>query len=418
MRILMLSNLYPPYAAGGAEILASDIAAGLERLGHEVLVLTSSHGLNQAKQDGRVWRILREFPVAHFNQSRSIAQQFNQLYSYYRRYHCAANARALRRIVSAVKPDVLYVWEITGIGVTSLLKSIRTLNIPTVFHLGSYWLLYAGSPETEQSRLRLRKLKRWLIGSFPTPRAASFIAVSETVKRKYVEAGFNPESIETIYNGIDPLFFDVPLAGRAAVKERYSLLFTGRLRLEKGVFVILKALDLLLHQARGAFSVHLNIFGSGDKVYIDELQTFLRERNLEEVVTFYGWIPQQELLAFYDSSDIMLVPSLWQEPFGLVVAEAMARGLPVIASDIGGPAEIITHEVDGILVAPGDERALAEAMKQLLMNPQKRRQLGQAARKAVEERFTIEENARRVEQHLQRVVQGVGCPAFSIALQQ
>jgi len=201
----------------------------------------------------------------------------------------------------------------------------------------------------------------------------------------------------------------MPLAERSAVKERYSLLFTGRLRLEKGVFVILKALDLLLHQAQVTFSIHLNIFGSGDKVYIDELQTFLRERNLEEVVTFHGWIPQQELFAFYDSSDIMLVPSLWQEPFGLVVAEAMARGLPVIASDIGGPAEILTHEVDGILVAPGDERALAEVMKQLLLNPQKRRQLGQAARKAVEERFTIEENARRVEQHLQRVVQGVGC---------
>jgi glycosyltransferase involved in cell wall biosynthesis len=406
MRILILSNLYPPCAAGGAEILASDIAAGLERLGHEVLVLTSSHGLNHVKQDGRVWRILREFPVAHFNQSRSIAQQFTQLYNYYRRYHCPANARALRHIVSAVKPDVLYIWEITGIGVTSLLKSIGNLNIPTVFHLGSYWLLYAGSPETEQSRLRLRKLKQWLIGSFPTPLAASFIAVSATVKRKYVEAGFSPESIETIYNGIDPLFVDLPLAERPVIKERYSLLFTGRLRLEKGVFVILKALDLLLHQARGACSVHLNICGSGDKVYIDELQSFLRERNLAEVVTFHGWLPQQELVAFYDSSDIMLVPSLWQEPFGLVVAEAMARGLPVIASDMGGPAEIITHDADGILVSPGDEQALSEAIKQLLVNPQKRRQLSQAARATVEERFTIEENVRLVERHLQRAIQG------------
>lgn len=406
MRILMLSNLYPPHAAGGAEILASDIAAGLERLGHEVQVLTSSHGLDHVQQDGPVWRLLREFPVAHFDQSRSITQQFAQLYNYYRRYHCPANARALRRIVSAVKPDVLYVWEITGIGVTSLLKTIRNLNIPTVFHLGSYWLLYASSPETEQSRLRLRKLKRWLIGGFPTPRAASFIAVSAVVKRKYVEAGFSPECIETIYNGIDPLFLALPLKERPAVKERYRLLFTGRLRLEKGVYIILKALDLLLRQASGAFTVHLDIFGSGDKVYIDELQSFLRQRNLAEVVTFHGWLPQQELIAFYDSSDIMLVPSLWQEPFGLVVAEAMARGLPVIASDIGGPAEIITHDLDGILVSPGDEHALSEAIKQLLMNPQMRRRLSQAARITVEERFTIEENASLVERHLQRVAQG------------
>jgi glycosyltransferase involved in cell wall biosynthesis len=403
VRILLLSNLYPPYAAGGAEILASDIAAGLERLGHEVMVLTSSHGLTRAGQDGGVWRILREFPVAHFDQRHSFARQFNKLYNYYRRYHCPANARDLRRVVSAVKPDVLYVWEITGVGVTSLLKSIADLNIPTVFHLGSYWLLYAGSPETEQSRLRLRNLKRWLIGSFPTPRTASFIAVSATVKRKYVEAGFSPESIEAIYNGIDPRFFDLPLAERPAnnvLKGRFHLLFTGRLRLEKGVFVVLKALDLLVNESREAFPVHLNIFGSGDKVYIDELQSFLQARHLTEVVTFHGWVPQDELIVYYDCSDIMLVPSLWQEPFGLVVAEAMARGLPVIASDIGGPAEILTHDVDGILVSPGDEHALAAAIKQLLENPDKRERLSQAARAAVRERFTIAENVRLVERHL------------------
>ncbi|MFL5660139.1 MAG: hypothetical protein ACJ8BW_02175, partial [Ktedonobacteraceae bacterium] len=67
MRILLLSNLYPPYTEGGAEILASDVAAGLERLGHEVLVLTSSHGITEARQDEHIWRILQEFPVAHFD---------------------------------------------------------------------------------------------------------------------------------------------------------------------------------------------------------------------------------------------------------------------------------------------------------------------------------------------------------------
>jgi glycogen synthase len=409
MRILLLSNLYPPHAAGGAEILASDIAAGLELRGHEVVVLTSSHGLAGAGQDERVWRVLREFPVAHFDRRRSFARQFNKLYNYYRRYHCPANARALRRAVSTVKPDVLYVWEVTGIGVTSLLKAMADLAVPTVFHLGSYWLLYAGSPETEQTRLRLQNLKRWLIGSFPMPRTASFIAVSATVKRKYVEAGFRPESIEVIYNGIDPRFFDQPAAERPAVgalKGRFNLLYSGRLRLEKGVLVALKALNLLLGEAKGAYPIHLNIFGSGDKVYLDELHSFLRVRHLTERVTFHGWVPQEELLAYYDCSDIMLVPSLWPEPFGLVVAEAMARGLPVIASDIGGPAEILTHEADGILVPPGDEHALAAAIKQLLGDAKKRGQLGQAARASVRDRFTNEVNVRLVERHVQRVVRG------------
>lgn len=407
MRILMLSNLYPPYAVGGAEILASEVAAGLERLGHEVLVLTSSHGLEKPERDGRVWRILRDFPVAHFHSSQTVAQQFRQVRNYYRRYHCPANGRDLRRIVSDVRPDVLYIWEITGIGVTSLLKSLAKLNIPTVFHLGSYWLLYAGSPETEQSRLRLRKLKQWLIGRFPALPSASFIAVSATVKGRYVEAGFDAERIEVIYNGIDPLFFDMPRIERSdGKKEHYNLLFTGRLRLEKGVLIILKALDLLRYQMGGTFPLHLDILGSGDKIYIDELQTFLHERNLAEAVSFRGWIPQRELLTYYDTSDIMLVPSLWQEPFGLVVAEAMARGLPVIASDVGGPAEIITRDADGILVPPGEEQALAAAIKQLLEHPEKREQLSRAAQVSAKERFTIGENVRLVERHLRRTVQG------------
>lgn len=410
MRILLLSNLYPPYTEGGAEILASDVAAGLERLGHEVQVLTSSHGLTEARQDGHIWRILQEFPVAHFDQRRLVVRQFNHIYNYYRRYRCPANARELRRIVSATSPDLLYIWEVTGIGVTSLLKALADLNVPTVFHLGSYWLLYAGSPETEQSRLRLRKLKQKLIGTFPLPKAASFIAVSATVKQRYIEAGIDPESIEVIYNGIDPHFFDLPLTRReasSATEGCCRLLFIGRLRMEKGVFVILKALDLLMNErgrrGKGVPPIHLDIFGSGDKMYIDELLAFIHERHLTEVVILHGWVPQEELISYYDRSDIMLVPSLWQEPFGLVIAEAMARGLPVIASKLGGPAEILTHNLDGLLVPAGDEHALASAIEQLLENPDKRKQLSQAARTTARERFTIEENARLVEQHLWRV---------------
>ena len=188
-----------------------------------------------------------------------------------------------------------------------------------------------------------------------------------------------------------------------------QLLFVGRLRDEKGILVILKALDLLLNepneQASMKHRLHLNIFGTGDKTYINELQTFLQEKHLTEVVTFHGKVPQDELIRHYDSSDITLVPSLWQEPFGLVIAEAMARELPVIASNVGGPAEILTHEVNGLLIEPGDERALTAAITQLIEQPEKRARLAQAARITVQERFTIEENAKRVEQHLLRAIQ-------------
>lgn len=438
MRILLLSNLYPPFVEGGAEILAGDIAAGLERLGHEVIVLTSSYGLSKPQHDGKIWRSLQPAPPVYFDRQRSFWSQLNQPFNYYRRYHNAANARTLRQVVAATTPDMLYIWEITGIGVNSLLKVLPDLNIPIVFHLGSYWLLYARSPQTEQSRLRLRWLKQRLIGTVPELTWTSLIAVSATVKQEYVRSGFDPKRIEVIYNGIDPRFLTLPRSA-SNEEEAFQLLFVGRIRVEKGILVLLKALDLLIHEmnspdmlsAKQADShytatsithemhdsvmlseakhldsppLHLHIFGDGDETYVSELKIFLHEKGLTEIVTFHGKVPQDELIQHYDRCDLMLVPSLWQEPFGLVVAEAMARGLPVIASNVGGPAEILTHEINGLLVEAGNERALASAINQLIKDPEKRKRFGQTARSTVQQRFVIEENASRVEQHLQRAL--------------
>jgi glycogen synthase len=411
VRILLLSNLYPPHVQGGAEILAADVAAGLEKLGHEVLVLTSSEDLHKEQQDGHIWRTLSSAPPAHFDRHRPLWQQFNLPLNYYRRYHCPTNAAELRRVIAVTQPDVLYIWEITGIGVISLLKALPDLKLPIVFHLGSYWLLYAQSPETEQSRLHLHRLKQWLIGSLPPLHWTSFIAVSATVKQQYVQRGFDSERIEVIYNGIDSRFLTLPPVddSRDNIHGPLQLLFVGRLRVEKGVLVILKALERLVRESgladMATLSLHLNIFGTGDQVYVDELQRFLQEKNLTHLVTFHGRVSQDELISYYDRSHIMLVPSLWQEPFGLVIAEAMARGLPVIASHVGGPAEILTHQVDGLLVEPGDEQILAAAIRQLIEDPGRRKQLGQAARTTVRERFTIEQNAKGVEQHLLRAIQ-------------
>lgn len=407
MRILLLSNLYPPHVQGGAEILAGEIASGLERLGHEVVVLSSWYGLPEGQQDGRTWRTLHNASAVHFDKHRPVWRQLNLLSTYYCQFHNARNMQELHHVITATKPDVLYIWEITGIGINSLLSELTKLTMPIVFHLGSYWLQYAISPQTEHSRLHLRWFKKLLIGSVPQMTYTSLIAVSESVKQEYVQMGCDPERIEVIYNGIDSRFLELPKPTKTeglSVSRDFQLLYAGRLRVEKGVIVILKALDVLLNEM-GKQGFHLNIFGDGDDVYIGELQAFLSEKQLSQAVTIHGKVPQDELIRHYDDSDIMLVPSLWKEPFGLVVAEGMARGLPVIASDIGGPAEIILHGENGLLIEPGNERALASAILQLSEKPEERKRLSQAARTTVRKHFTIEESARRVQQHLLRAVQ-------------
>lgn len=419
MRILLLSNLYPPYIRGGAEITAGDIASGLRDKGHEVIVLTSWYGLPKALREGSIWRTLRCAEPAHFNVRSSIMEKLNKLNHYYLQYHCPENAQELRKAIATAKPDLLYIWEINGIGIISLLKALQEFTIPIVFHLGSYWWQYIHSPQTEYSHLRLRKLKQIVIGSVPPLTYTSLIAVSRAVKQEYVQAGCDPERIEIINSGIDPRFMDLPRTAQFNSKDLTNqvdnpyadnkglhLVYAGRIRVEKGILVILKALDMLVNE-QGKQDLHLSIFGEGDEVYISELQAFLKEKHLTQVVTFHGKVPQDDLIQCYDLSDVMVVPSLWQEPFGLVIAEAMARGLPVIASDVGGPAEMITHGVDGLLFEPGDEQALSLAITRLLEQPEERERLAKAAYKTVRSRFTRDENVRRAEQHLLRAVHEV-----------
>jgi glycogen synthase len=410
MRILLLSNLYPPHVLGGAEIVARDFAAGLEELGHDLAILTSSYGLSRKQQEGQTWRTLGFTPAAHLDRGRPLWQQLHLVRDYYRFFHSPANVKELQRAIAEIRPDVLYIWEITGLGVNTMLGALGAAKLPVVFHLESYWWQYVRSPETEQTRLRARRLKQALIGAVPALPCTSMIAASEAVKQEYVAADCDPARIEVIYNGIDARFLDIPQARRGASDTEtrpIELIYVGRLCDEKGVLVLLKALHVLVHE-QGREQLHLNIFGDGDAAYIRELHAFLAEKQLASCVTFHGRVPQNVLIEHYDRSGILLAPSLWKEPFGLVIAEAMARGLPVISSNIGGPAEIITHGVDGLLAEPGDELALASTIARLVEHAGERARLSQAARITVAERFLAQKNTQRIAQHLQRAIEDYG----------
>jgi glycogen synthase len=411
MRILLVSNLYPPHILGGAEIVARDFAVQLEKLGHDVFILTSAYGLDKPEQDGHTWRTLHYTPAAHIDRQRPLWRQGHLLIDYYRYFHYAANARELQRAITSIQPDVLYIWEITGLGLISMLEALNAVTLPIVYHLESYWLQYALSPQTEQTRLRTRKLKQFLIGSVPFPKYTALIAASSAVKDEYCQIGCDAARIEVIYNGIDERFLAAlpTRTQHAGQTSATRLIFAGRLYEEKGVSILLQALTLLVNRQEQQSFV-LDIFGDGDEAYVKELYCFVQENHLDSLVMFHGKVPQDELIQQYDRADIMLIPSIWKEPFGLVVAEAMARGLPVITTNIGGPAEIVTHEVDGLLVEPNNAQALADVISRLAADPVLRAKLAAATRITVQDRFTSAANAERIAHYLQQSCAGVGAP--------
>jgi glycosyltransferase involved in cell wall biosynthesis len=171
------------------------------------------------------------------------------------------------------------------------------------------------------------------------------------------------------------------------------LICVGRLNAWKGQDDLLRAAALL--RDRGV-RVEVEIVGevfAREHQFRERLVALTRELGLEDRVRLLG--ERRDALELVARADIAVVPSAAPEPFGMVVVEAMALGRPVVATDAGGPREIVTHGVDGLLVPPRDPTALAAAIEQRVADPQAARALGAAAH-VTARRFTSSALATRV----------------------
>jgi spore coat protein SA len=168
----------------------------------------------------------------------------------------------------------------------------------------------------------------------------------------------------------------------------FLILFVGKLIAWKGVDVAIKALSKLPSNAE------LIVVGEGEAA--EELEQLAAQIGIANRTHFLGG--HRNVEPFMQSADCFLCPSIWEEAVGLVNLEAMASGLPVVASRIGGIPEYISHGTTGLLFEPGNHEQLAEQLQYLMDNPEVSRELGRAARAEVVERFSIE---RRVPQYVE-----------------
>jgi glycosyltransferase involved in cell wall biosynthesis len=210
--------------------------------------------------------------------------------------------------------------------------------------------------------------------------------VREQFMRRYpdIPAG----RLFTIHNGIEPSRFKVrepdPDAGAPVIG------FHGRWVEKKGIHVLLEALRIL---TRGGREFRALIAGGPDFPEVTATSSGMGERIVAAAreipgVQLPGTIPYAGIPDLLSRVDIGVVPSIYEEPFGIVVLEYLASGIPVVASNVGGIPEIVDDAV-GILVPPGDAEALAGAIERLLDDPDARLRMGREGRRRVEERFTL-----------------------------
>jgi glycosyltransferase involved in cell wall biosynthesis len=402
VRLLFVSNFYPPGHIGGFEENCHDVTQCLRTLGHEVTVLTSD-GASETAGDGsvrRALRLLRRYsPEGPPRPLESIDQLRVDVH----------NSRILTSVVDELSPDSVVFWN--GEGLSRAVLAAVPPRIPTAFYALDLWLATRIARETASSPPAIRAIYRIGAGRLgastgPIP-TANIVFCSEALASQFAERGINPGNSEVIHLGIpldDFVSADSTPGGRDSTDESNRLLFVGRIGPEKGLLTLIEALSKV-RTHHGFQRATLTIAGKiSDHSFGVELEGAIAEARLGPNVHIVGGIPRVELPSLYTTHHLLVLPSTWVEPFGLVLVEAMACGLPVLAPDRGGPAEIVHDGYNGTLFKAGDPRDLADKIERCLSNPERVTALAKTARSEVAGRFSVSVQARKLASYLARLV--------------
>lgn len=235
------------------------------------------------------------------------------------------------------------------------------------------------------------------------------IVISEFVRSEMDKSGVPAHKMVVLPNPVLPevLANDV----RAHVRKRFGIpddvkmfgIF-GRIVEWKGQKEFLQAAQLVLHEIKHSKALIVGDISDGEGSYLRDLHQFLLRTGLQDRVIFTGYV--RNVAELYSAIDVLVHTSIEPEPFGLVITEAMAYGVPVVASSLGAPQEIIDDTYDGYLVHPKDTSKLASTISTLLKNDSLRAEMGARAKKKVLQTYDAEKYARNIEDLYWQVLNG------------
>jgi glycosyltransferase involved in cell wall biosynthesis len=216
------------------------------------------------------------------------------------------------------------------------------------------------------------------------------IAVSDYLRQELIASGLAPHRVVTVHNAIDPdVFVSAVCTDRRKVRAELGIepnapvvLTVGRLNPEKGHRYLLESTRLAFRHIS-----NLRVLVVGEGPLRERLEAMAHSLHLDAVVSFLGW--RDDVASLMAASDLFVLPST-RESFGLVILEALALGIPVIATRVGGVPEVIRTDETGILAEPRDAEALARAMIWALTSPAQAGQLARQGQAMVRQRFSVE----------------------------
>ncbi|GBD10682.1 Alpha-D-kanosaminyltransferase [bacterium HR23] len=364
MRILMVAHHWHPHL-GGLEVVARELATRLVHRGHQVTVVTSTVGAPHTNCQGPRW----DCPVYRVPAWDALERWWGIPYPLF----SPALLPILRRLVPA--HDVVLVH--THIFASSVAGALmaRRFGKPLVVYQHTPFIQYP-FPWSLVERGADLFLGRWPL------RWATRLVANSHASACYVQALTPGRPVEVIYPGVDTERFSpvASTAERQALRRRLGLPTDAFIALSAGRITYKKGLDTLVDACtalQGASDMLVVIVGDGPDR--SALERRAQARGLS-CVRFVGAVPFDAMPSLYRSANIFVLPSRTGEGFGLVLLEALASGLPVIATTNGGPAEVVHNGHNGLLVPPEDPLALAHAIRRLKEDTALAQRMGEHAR--------------------------------------
>ncbi len=420
MRILFVSNYFPPEARGGYELWCQETALRLARSRHSVAVLTSRSSRTVFEAQNGAVEVFRKLRLQVTGDLKSTLLRFALRARLERE-----NLVAVEETLSTFKPDVALAWGLWNVPRSVPHELERRLPGRMAYYLSDYWpalppafVQQLNAPARRPllqfpKRLAALPVNTWMnrAGSAPL-RFEHPICVTSAVRRSLVEAGIPIDHAQIVYGGTDLDEFGSRSIPRRPDGRPLQAVFLGRLTSDKGVHTAIEAMAHLLRDAPE--TAELDIYGQGDAEYEAMLRSLIRRHALEQHVRLRGSVSRRDLPAVLSRYEILIFPSEWEEPFGRVITEAMAAGLCVVGTCTGGAAEILVGEENGLTFPVGDARALSTQLHRLAGNDTLRRRLAEAGRRQVRERFSLDRMVGEIESFLARLARGPCEPALAV----
>jgi|SRR5215207_4881411 len=404
MRILFLSNFFPPARPGGYTQWCHEVAERLAKRGHTIGVLTSNYEQIKAPvgEEG-IYRLLYlEGDLAYY-------QPFH-FFTRWQKEH-RENMVFLERTVQDFAPDLIFVWGMWALSKALPALAEQLLPDRVVYYFSDYWssatdmhTAYWRSP----TRRGLMQMPKHILSKVamsmldkerqPQLKLERVICVSARVRDILVEAGLPVQNGRIIHGGTDVDRFPGS-RDRGYPSGRLKLLYAGQLVHHKGVHTAIEAMARLINE-RGLNHITLTLVGSGHPDYETFLRDLVQREHLHDFVIFHKPVSKDEMPSILEQFDILIFPSIYEEPLARMTQEAMASGLVVVGTTTGGTGEILSEGETGLTFAPEDEDGLANQVTRLITDPDLYCRLSQAGRQTVLENFTLGKMVNEIEAYL------------------